>query len=197
MESGRLAHQQTNPLLTMKTRRTYAPLRIDITLFVLIALLLILFFVWAKEKQRPVIMGVTVPAGCHEYDSPTHPHRLVTLYLLGDNQIGCMQHWYKDDMAQLQIINYATLGKVLRDTRKNEAAVVIKPSRQATFRNLADALNELKMAGNLPYLLASDLSQTEQRLLRHYENVFTHCSLPADTVFWQTNPFYASVAEEK
>ncbi|WP_461112819.1 ExbD/TolR family protein [Spirosoma jeollabukense] len=185
----------------MRTRQTYASIRTDFTPFVSVAFLLIVFFMWQKEVQRPVIMGITVPAGCRKYEASVHPRKLVTLFLLRDNRIGLMQHWYKDDMAELQTTTYGPEGvrqalKQISKGARDDVAVVIKPTRQATFKNVADVLNELKIVGNLPYLLVSDLDRKEQSILRHYEQLFVRHPDVNNTVFVQTAPFYCAVRDE-
>lgn len=180
----------------MTTRRTYSPVRLDFAPFVGVALLIIVFFVFTKAIQRPVIMGVTVPAGCQKYESPTYPKKIVTLFLMGDNRIGFMQHWHGDDMVELQQTDFrpegirkllATVGK---SAEGNEVAVVIKPTSLATFGNVATALKELKLAENLPYLFVSDLSANEQRMLSYYERIFMRDSSMHDAVFLKVPPYY-------
>lgn len=191
----------TKTRFAMRTRQSYASIRTDFTPFVSVAFLLIVFFMWQKEVQRPVIMGVTVPAGCRKYEAPVHPRKLVTLFLLRDNRIGFMQHWHKDDMAELQTTTYGPEGirqalKQISKGAKDEVAVVIKPTRQATFKNVADVFNELKVMGNLPYLLVSDLDRKEQSRLRHYEQLFVRNPELTKPVFVQTAPFYSALRDE-
>ncbi|QIP12942.1 hypothetical protein G8759_10060 [Spirosoma aureum] len=161
----------------MITRRSYIPVRIDFTPFVSIALLLIVFFVFQKAIQRPVIMGVTVPSGCHNYESPVYPQKVVTLFLLDKDRIGFMQYWHGNDKSELQQTGYGPEGlNKLLETVKNSAngdvAVVIKPTSFATFGNVANTLKALKLVGNLPYLLLSDLTSDDQLMIQHYERLF-------------------------
>ncbi|MVM33028.1 biopolymer transporter ExbD [Spirosoma sp. HMF4905] len=182
----------------MTTRRTYLPVRLDFAPFVGVALLLIVFFVFTKAIQRPVIMGVTVPTGCHKYESPIYPKKLVTLFLLDHSRVGFMQYRHGDDMAELQQTDFRPEGirKLLATVGKSAAgdvAVVIKPTRSATFGNVSDALKELKLAGNLPYLLVAELNANEQRMLSYYEQIFVRDFSIGDTVFLKVPPYYRSL----
>lgn len=182
----------------MRTRRTYTPIRVDMTPFVSIALLLIVFFVWQKERKRPAMLGVTIPAGCHKYGSPVYPRKVIFLYLLDKDRVGVMQYWHGDDIAELQTTQYGPYAlrrmlAVAARSAKGDAAVVIKPTQYATFRNVVQALNELKIAGNLPYLFISELVPNERLMLQHYEQTFLQNQPLKETVYLRINPYYAQI----
>lgn len=182
----------------MKTRRTYTPIRVDMIPFVSIALLLIVFFVWQKALKRPAMLGVTIPAGCHKYESSEYPRKVICLYLLDKDQVGIMQYWHGDDMAELQTTQYGpdALRRLLTTAAKSakgDVAVVIKPTQYATFRNVVQALNELKLVGDLPYLFISELVPNERLMLQHYERTFLQSQPLKEAVYLHINPYYSQI----
>ena len=179
----------------MTTRRTYSPVRLDFAPFVGVALLLIVFFVFTKAIQRPVIMGVTVPNGCRKYESPTYPKKLITLFLLDNGRIGFMQHWHGDDMVELQQTDFRPEGirnllTAIGKSAAGDVAAVIKPSSSATFGNVEAILRELKRTGTLPYLPFPELSTNDQLMLNYYERIFLRDSSIRDTVFLKVPSYY-------
>ncbi|QDK77895.1 hypothetical protein EXU85_04540 [Spirosoma sp. KCTC 42546] len=179
----------------MTTRRTYAPVRLDFAPFIGVALLLIVFFVFTKATQRPVIMGVTVPNGCRKYESPTYPKKLVALVLLDKDRIGVIQHWHGDDIVELQQTSFGPEGirnvlATVGNSAAGDVAAVIKPTSSATFGNVEAMLRELKRAGTLPYLTFSELSADDQLMLNYYESVLMRNPSIRDAVFLKVPPYY-------
>ncbi|GAB2518757.1 hypothetical protein GCM10027085_05570 [Spirosoma aerophilum] len=144
------------------------------------------------------MLGVTIPAGCHKYASPEYPRKVIVLYLLHKDRVGVVQYWHGDDMAELQTTAYGpdALRRLLATAAKSargDVAVVIKPTQYATFRNVAQALNELKTAGNLPYLFISELVPNERLMLRHYEQTFLQNQPLKEVVYLRVNSYYARI----
>ncbi|SOD89071.1 Biopolymer transport protein ExbD/TolR [Spirosoma fluviale] len=109
---------------TMKTRQTYTPIRIDMTPFVSIALLLIVFFVWQKALKRPAILGVTIPADCHKYESPEYPRKVICLYLLDKDQVGIMQYWPRAICPHCVSINFFTSAMTSTGSLRSSALAI-------------------------------------------------------------------------
>ncbi|SFD79992.1 biopolymer transporter ExbD [Spirosoma endophyticum] len=145
----------------MKIRRRYNSIRIDFTPFVSIALLLIVFFVWVKMVQRPNVLGVWDVQGCRKGIDPATSKRVLEILLTGKDTV---QFCYSSSGAVCR----ANFIPVNRGSAKlcealfrygketlipGELAILIRPSSASTIGSFVDVLDELRIAGNLPYLL--------------------------------------------
>lgn len=163
----------------MLNRRRQRPAGIlprpDMTPFVDVALLLIVFFMWLNWLQKPTVLGFSDPGVCRKNGEPDS-QEMISLILLPDNRIGVFQRWQNDfGIARLQQTTYAALPKLLTDLKRANATghslILIEPTNQATFGNLVSVLSTLKRVGNLPYLLNDRPISFESRLIAHYERV--------------------------
>ena len=149
------------PFIDMKTRRTYTSIRIDFTPFVSIALLLIVFFVWMKMVQRPSVLSVWDVQGCRKGIEPENSKRVLEILLNdGDNLQFC--YFPHGSSCRADFVNAprgsTKLREVLFRYRKEalipgELAIIIRPNPASTFGSFVDVLDEMRIAGNLPYLL--------------------------------------------
>lgn len=145
----------------MKTRRTYTPIRIDMTPFVSIALLLIIFFVWVKMVQRPNVLSAWGDQGCRKGIEPEHSRRVFEIRLLDENTIQfCPASVGSASCASVVTEHRRTtrLREALFSHKKEallpgELAIVIYPYKKSTVGCLANVLSELRRVGNLPYML--------------------------------------------
>ncbi|UFH54255.1 biopolymer transporter ExbD [Spirosoma sp. KNUC1025] len=184
----------------MMTHRNSTRIRIDFIPFVSTALLLILIFVWINVLQQPVVMGVTVPAACRKYEPVAYPKKVAVLVLLASNRIGVIQYRPGDKRLQLERTDFRPDGlrallKREKQANNGDVAVVIKPSPLATFRNVNDALKELKLA-DMAYRLISELTANEQDMIRHYEQMFAHRLSFNEPVSLNMLPYFFPLADD-
>jgi hypothetical protein len=146
----------------MKPRRTYIPIRVDFTPFVNIALLLIVFFVWVKQTQRPVIMGGNMVTGCRKGIEPERSKWVLEILLIDKDTIQFC-HFPAGSVCRANFVTTHRGSTKLREAlfrnRKQaltpgELAIVIRPNAESTVGGFVDILDELRIAGNLPYLIA-------------------------------------------
>ncbi|GAB3542426.1 biopolymer transporter ExbD [Spirosoma fluminis] len=180
----------------MKTYRRRRPIpRVDMTPFVSVALLLITFFVGLKMLQRPNALVIKDIGRPGKHDINQYPKHVCMIYLQDEDQIKFLQYHHGSELAEIVATSYGTSGlrRLLHETLKQagseeELAIVIKPTDKANLRNIVNVLNELKIAGNLPYLFNHPLLSNEKRMLADYDR------------FRQTNskiPMYVSAQPSK
>ncbi|WP_425290758.1 ExbD/TolR family protein [Spirosoma linguale] len=154
----------------LKTRRTYTPIRIDMTPFVSVALLLIVFFVLMKMVQRPNQLQVQLPEDghCIWYN----PNADASLFLLANNRIGFLT--YRPDGSGAEFIETDYSFKGLRQQLmylmpNRRTIVLITPTQQATFKNIVDVLDELQIQGPINFRLSYEITPGERKMLHSYE----------------------------
>ncbi|MCK8492717.1 biopolymer transporter ExbD [Spirosoma sp. RP8] len=146
----------------MKTRRKVTSIRIDFSPFANIALLLIAFFVWQKIQEQQNVMGVRDIQGCRKGIEPDRSKSALKILLLDGERIQ-LYHYPSISVTQKSPVlikkHSSQLRALLLPYRKaastsGELTIVIAPKAASTLGTFAYVLNELKIAGNLPYLIA-------------------------------------------
>ncbi len=150
--------------------------RSDMTPFVDVALLLIVFFMWLNWLQKPNMLDVSVFDKTASYCGTGGPAETLSLILLPNNRIYVFQRWQNDfGIARLQQTTYAALPRLLATLKRQNATgstvILIEPTNQATFGNLVSVLSTVKQVGNLPYLINDRPMGFESRLVAHYNRV--------------------------
>ena len=164
----------------MLIRRRLRPATIlprpDMTPFVDVAFLLIVFFMWLNWLQKPNVLSFSQPGRCWHIPGMEPATEMLSLILLPDNRVGVFQRWQNDfGIARLQETDYQTLPYVLarlkRQNATGNAVIIIEPTSQATFGNLVSVLTSLKRVGGLPHLITDRPTGFERRLVAHYKRV--------------------------
>ncbi|WP_461051867.1 biopolymer transporter ExbD [Spirosoma arcticum] len=146
----------------MKIRPTYRPIRIDMAPFVSIALLLIVFFIWVKLVQRPTVMSGNMVRGCRKGIEPDRSKKVLDILLLDKNEMQfshhsvgsvCCANFVTDNANRSHKLRQALLRYREEALIPGELAIVIHPMPESTFGNFVDVLDELRICGNLPYLI--------------------------------------------
>lgn len=140
----------------------YLPIRSDFTPFASVALLLIVFFVWAKMVHQPNITNVWDAQGCRKGIEPKRSNRTLEILLVNKDTIQFC-HFPTGSVCRANFVTTNQHSTKLQDalfryreeaSAPGELAIVIRPLAESTFGNLAFVLNELRVACNLPYLIA-------------------------------------------
>lgn len=170
-----------------KVRAKKASTRIDMTPMVDLGFLLITFFILATTLAKPTAMSVAVPDK-QKKDEPQDQKndlkasRVLTLFLGKDNTVWALDRLAADDekaKADLKKVEYGSdlrtliatsRGIVDREVGKDTSGssqfvTVIKPLKNSTYKNLVDALDEMKVVKVQRYALVDDLTPKERDLL--------------------------------
>ncbi|WP_080054597.1 biopolymer transporter ExbD [Spirosoma aerolatum] len=151
----------------MLTRRISASLRVDFTPFVSVALLLIVFFVWAKMVQRLNVMALAVPDKINcEYVQIDGWSTILTIYLIGDHNV---LYAFGEPGQQSNLTMAHLQGKAMRGTLlhlskklKDRVVIVIKPTDESTYADIVDMLDEMHLVKFKRYALVDALTPAER-----------------------------------
>ena len=140
-----------------KTRRKHPSLRIDMTPMVDLGFLLITFFIFTTTMSDKKSMRLYMPA--EGGTPPAIPEsRVLTVLLSSNNNVYAYEGKFEDAMKENKIVattyNMSDgIGQLIRDKQKrlrafnkqedrNDLIFLIKPTKQSTYKNVVDALDE-------------------------------------------------------
>lgn len=142
---------------TKKTKRKLHPsLRIDMTPMVDLGFLLITFFIFTTTMSEKKAMRLYMPADKGVL-SPAPESKVLTILLSSDNTVYAYEGKFEDALKHNSILQATYdvsdgIGKLIRDKQKrleinkkegrNDLIFLIKPTKQSTYRNVVDALDE-------------------------------------------------------
>jgi biopolymer transport protein ExbD len=161
-----------------KVRSKKASTRVDLTAMVDLAFLLITFFIMTTTLSKPKAMDVTMPDKDEntKQELPVAASRSMTLLLGANDKL----EWFVGEPGKTppETISYGKDGlrKVLIEKGKevqqkfgNYMIVLIKPSDKSNYKNLVDALDEMKIAAVQSYAII-DITPAELELLKRDGN---------------------------
>ncbi len=153
----------------MRNRPFHRPIHIDMTPFVSVAYMLIVFFVWLKMIQKEQEMVVIIPDnGKCECD---YPYPDAALFLLDSNKVGFLTYHANEKSPEYIETNYTAQGlrKMLARQLTTEAPIILlKPTIESTFENLVDVLDEIRIHGRIRYWLIDEISPGEKKMMAAY-----------------------------
>ena len=156
-----------------KSRARRTSLRLDMTPMVGLGLLLVSFFLLAADFSKPHVLGLNMPVkpamddeagmGCHIVDN-------MTVVLTKGHHV-----YYYDGMnddfnkPQLHSSSFSPTGLrrtlLARKGQNNNLLVMIKPTSGATYKDMVDVLDEMRITGQKKYALI-DLNRHDLALLK-------------------------------
>ncbi|TKC05158.1 ExbD/TolR family protein [Pedobacter frigoris] len=153
-----------NGQATKGRNRTRKPVpSVDLTAMVDLAFLLITFFMLTTSLSKFQAVDVAKPVDMEKGDYPAS--RTVTLLLGKNNQIV----WYRGEVekANPAKTDFRMISTVLKRNQKEIAAmhsndpkkymiVIIKPTDRSVYKNFVDALDEMRIANILSYVIDDD-----------------------------------------
>jgi biopolymer transport protein ExbD len=164
-----MAQMELQLFESKKTRRKFHPsLRIDMTPMVDLGFLLITFFIFTTTISEKKSMRLYMPA-----DSGIPPaipeSRVLTILLSSDNKVYAYEGKFEDAIKRHKIVSTTYnmsdgIGQLVRDKQKrlktsdkkegrNGLIFLIKPTKQSTYKNVVDALDEVSINDVKKYML--------------------------------------------
>jgi len=147
--------------------------RVDLTPMVDLGFLLITFFVFTTAISKPTAMNLILP---HDADDPfdssiTIASKTISILLSSHNKVF---YYNGDSINAIHETNYSPAGlrSVLMDKRSfvrnkfrkaSETVVLIKPTDDATYENIVNALDEMEINNITRYVLM-DANKNETAL---------------------------------
>ncbi|HSQ44773.1 MAG TPA: biopolymer transporter ExbD, partial [Ginsengibacter sp.] len=120
--------------------------RVDLTPMVDLGFLLITFFIFTTTLAEPTSMNLAMPKDTDKPDEVNKVKESGSLTLmLGKSNV--IYYYYGNDPTKMQTTGYKDLRKIILDkkksTPKDDLFIIIKPDKDATYKNAVDVLDEM------------------------------------------------------
>lgn len=146
--------------------------RVDLTPMVDLGFLLITFFIFTTTVSQPTSMNLNMPKDTKDpnQDTKVKESGSLTLILGKANEI---YYYFGNDPATMQSVGYKGVRDVILKKKKATPAtdlfIIIKPDKDATYKNAVDILDEMDINDITRYAMVdptpdeySKVQQTEQ-----------------------------------
>ena len=144
--------------------------RIDLTPMVDLAFLLVTFFMLTTTFSKPQTMEINMPVKDKQKneEQAVKESKAMTIILNGGDKI----YWYMGiTKPVLDTTNYSAEGirKILIDKNKSvpDLIVLIKPTKDAKYKNVVDMLDEMDITGVKRYALV-DITPFDLDLIKKF-----------------------------
>lgn len=122
--------------------------RVDLTPMVDLGFLLITFFIFTTTMSQATSMNLAMPKDTDKPDEENKVKESGSLTLmLGKGNI--IYYYFGSDPATMQTTNYKDVRKIILDKKKStphdDFYVIIKPDKDATYKNAVDILDEMSI----------------------------------------------------
>jgi biopolymer transport protein ExbD len=120
--------------------------RVDLTPMVDLGFLLITFFIFTTTVQQPTAMNLNMPKDTKDpnLDMKVKESGSLTLMLGKGNVI---YYYYGNDPTTMQTTGYKDVRNIILKKKKSTPAddlfIIIKPDKDATYKNAVDVLDEM------------------------------------------------------
>ncbi|GAA4411792.1 biopolymer transporter ExbD [Nibrella viscosa] len=158
-------------------RSKKASTRVDMTPMVDLGFLLITFFILATTLSKPSSMTLNVPDKTKELETePIKASNVMTIFLGKNDKIHYIFGKAATEDPEVVTVGYGyELRKAIQDNARkvpgDKFVVVIKPTKEATYRNTVDALDEMAITKTKRYALVDELMPDEKKLLKDKVNL--------------------------
>jgi biopolymer transport protein ExbD len=153
-------HSQANKVGARQTKKLST--RVDLTPMVDLGFLLITFFIFTTSLTEPKTMSLNLPA---DGDSTKAIEGKVLNLMLGENDK--VFYYYGDDVENISCTNFSAAGVrnvifkmqkrvLLKYGNKHQTVVLIHPSKNCSYKNLVDILDEMLIADITKYVLMEE-----------------------------------------
>ncbi|CCG98796.1 Biopolymer transport protein ExbD/TolR [Fibrella aestuarina BUZ 2] len=154
-----------------KVRSKKASTRIDMTPMVDLGFLLITFFILATTLSKPSSMTLDVPDKTKTNETnPIKASKVMTAFLGKDNQVVYIVGKAANEDPEVKTVGYGyDLRKVMLEEQAKigpDFVIVVKPTKESTYKNLVDMMDELSIAKIRRRALVYDFTPDEKTLLK-------------------------------
>ena len=146
--------------------------RVDLTPMVDLGFLLITFFIFTTTVQQPTSMNLNMPKDTKNDQDQTKVKESGSLTLLLGKQ-NVVYYYYGNDPSTIKTTNYKDVRDIILKKKKTTPAddlfIIIKPDKDATYKNAVNILDEMDINQIGRYAMVdptpdeySKIQQTEQ-----------------------------------
>ena len=145
--------------------------RVDLTPMVDLGFLLITFFIFTTTLAEPTSMNLAMPKDTDKPDEVNKVKESGSLTLmLGKGNV--IYYYFGNDPTKMQTTGYKDLRKIILDkkksTPKDDLFIIIKPDKDATYKNAVDVLDEMTINDIGRYAMV-DPTPDEYKLIQQTE----------------------------
>ncbi|MEO7960386.1 MAG: biopolymer transporter ExbD [Ginsengibacter sp.] len=142
--------------------------RVDLTPMVDLGFLLITFFIFTTTMSQATSMNLNMPK---DTDKPDEQNKVkesgsLTLMLGRANVI---YYYFGNDPATMQTTGFKDVRKVILDKKKSTPAddlfIIIKPDKDATYKNAVDILDEMSINDITRYAMVDPTDDEYSKIL--------------------------------
>lgn len=125
--------------------------RVDLTPMVDLGFLLITFFIFTTTMSQPTAMKLFLPKDTEkqEEQNKVKESGALSIMLANDGKIFYYEGTLAEDGSNFQVTNFNDIRSVIvnkkRSTNPEDFVVVIKPTPDATYKNIVDILDEMSI----------------------------------------------------
>ena len=146
--------------------------KVDLTPMVDLGFLLITFFIFTTTVQQPTSMNLNMPKDTKDQKDLTKVKESGSLtLLLGKDNV--VYYYYGNDPSTMKTTNYKDVRNIILKKKKSTPAsdlfIIIKPDKDATYKNAVNILDEMDINQIDRYAMVdptpdeySKIQQTEQ-----------------------------------
>jgi biopolymer transport protein ExbD len=145
--------------------------RVDLTPMVDLGFLLITFFIFTTTIAQSTAMNLNMPKDTDKPDEVNKVKESGSLTLmLGKSNV--IYYYYGNDPAKMQTTNYKDLRNLILDKKKStpvdDLFIIIKPDKDATYKNAVDVLDEMTI-NDIPRYAMVDPTADEYNKIQQTE----------------------------
>ena len=157
---------------TGKVRSKKASTRVDMTPMVDLGFLLITFFILATTLSKSKAMALNAPDKFEQRTEPIKASNVMTVFLGKDNQATYIFGKAAGEDPELKTVSmgYDFRKAVVDNLTKvggEKFVLVLKPTKESTYKNMVDVLDDMAVIKLKRYALVDALTPDEKTLLNH------------------------------
>ncbi len=139
--------------------------RVDLTPMVDLGFLLITFFIFTTTMSQPTAMNLFLPKDTdkQEEQNKVKESGALSLMLANDGKIFYYEGELQPDGGNFQQTTFSEVRNVIvnkkRSTNPEDFVVIIKPTQEATYKNIVDMLDEMSINEVKRYALVEIFDQ--------------------------------------
>lgn len=145
--------------------------RVDLTPMVDLGFLLITFFIFTTTMSTPTAMKLFLPKDTEkpEEQNKAKASGALTVMLAKDRNIYYYEGILAEDGSNFKSTNFKGIREIILNKKQNtdpkDLVIVIKPSKEAKFRDVVDALDEMTINDIKRYAMV-DIAEAEEQLIK-------------------------------
>ncbi len=148
-----------------------ASTRVDLTPMVDLGFLLITFFIFTTTMSQPTSLNLNMPKDTEKPDENTKVKESGSLTLmLGKGNV--IYYYFGNDPTKMQTTTYKDVRNIILDKKQKtppeDLFIIIKPDKDATYKNAVDMLDEMSIDDISRYAMV-DPTDDEYTLIQKTE----------------------------